>query len=102
MDDGGRCHAAVQLLRQDGVFELVRVEASNRRLATSSTLSDASRSREPAMTQKFTQAYLDELFSGPEFMKLAEIAGYFRGAEEYCSDEPDFGLPSLCLSSRRP
>jgi hypothetical protein len=45
------------------------------------------------MTQKFTQAYLDALFSTPEFMKLVEIAGYFRGAEQYRSDEPSLGLP---------
>lgn len=28
------------------------------------------------MREKFTQAYLDALFSAPEFKKLVEIAGY--------------------------
>jgi hypothetical protein len=45
------------------------------------------------MAAKFTQAYLDALFSAPEFEKLVEIAGYFYGSEEYRRDAPDFGLP---------
>jgi hypothetical protein len=61
--------------------------------SASFTLSHARCSREPAMTQKFAQAYLDALFATPEFMKLVEIAGYFAGAEDYRSDQPDFGLP---------
>jgi hypothetical protein len=60
----------------------------------SSTPSGADLPRETlAMAQKFTQAYLDALFSAPEFMKLVEIAGYFGGAEKYRRDESDFGLP---------
>jgi hypothetical protein len=45
------------------------------------------------MAKKFAQAYLDELFSTPEFTKLIEIAGYFAATDEYRTDAPDFGLP---------
>ena len=45
------------------------------------------------MATKFAQAYLDTLFSEPEFQKLVEIAGYFYSSEEYSRDVPDYGLP---------
>jgi hypothetical protein len=45
------------------------------------------------MSAKFSQAYLDELLSSPEFNKLVELSGYLYAAGGYMVDDATYGLP---------
>lgn len=45
------------------------------------------------MRSKFSQAYLDTLFSSPDISKLAELSGYLYASEDYNRDEPTYGYP---------
>jgi hypothetical protein len=45
------------------------------------------------MSPKISQAYLDELFSSPDFDKLVELSGYLYAAGGNRGDDPTYGLP---------
>ena len=45
------------------------------------------------MSPKISQAYLDDLFSSPDFSKLVELSGYLYAASGYKRDDPTYGLP---------
>jgi hypothetical protein len=45
------------------------------------------------MSAKFSQAYLDGLFSSPDFGKQVELSGYLFGHVDYRRDEPTYGFP---------
>jgi hypothetical protein len=42
---------------------------------------------------KFSQTYLDTLFSSPHLSKLVELSGYLDGTEDYNCDERAYGYP---------
>jgi hypothetical protein len=43
--------------------------------------------------RKFSQAYLDQLFSAPDFSKFVEINGYLVGSDAYDRSQPTYGFP---------
>jgi hypothetical protein len=45
------------------------------------------------MRLKFSQSYLDALFSSPDAGKLVELSTYLHRAEGYSSNEPNYGYP---------
>jgi len=46
-----------------------------------------------AVKSKFSQAYLDTLFSSPDLSTLVELSGYLYGSEDYNRNEPTYGYP---------
>lgn len=42
---------------------------------------------------KFSQAYLDALFSSSNLSKLVELSGYLHGSEDYDRNKPAYGYP---------
>jgi hypothetical protein len=46
------------------------------------------------VARKFSQAYLDQLFSAPDFCKFVEIDGYLVGSDTYDRREPTYGFPA--------
>jgi hypothetical protein len=45
------------------------------------------------MRLKFSQSYLDALFSSPDYGKLVELSLYLHGAEGYSRNEASYGYP---------
>jgi hypothetical protein len=43
--------------------------------------------------RKFSQAYLDQLFSAPDFSKFVEINNYLVGSDAYDRSQPTYGFP---------
>ena len=46
------------------------------------------------MARKFSQAYLDQLFSAPDLSKFVEISGYLIGSDTYDRREATYGFPA--------